>query len=359
MGGTAVVISREELKERLKLGRPLRVKLGVDPTAPDIHLGHTVAIEKLRQFQELGHQAVLLIGDFTATIGDPSGRSVTRPPLSREQVLENAETYTKQAFKILDRDKTEIVYNGDWFRKMTYEEVLKLNSRVTMQHPIMQGWDSVEIRADVELGGTDQLFNILVGRDLQKEEGMLPQIAMTMPLLEGLDGVRKMSKSYGNYVGVDEAPEMMFGKMMSASDELMDRYYLVLLGEKRDMGLHPMEAKKLLAWKITARYHDSAAADAARSDWETRFSKRDLAAADLPEVEIASLPAGMNALALVSFLFENVFQVKKSNGVLRKEHFTPGAIQLNDVKMTDPSAVLELAPGNVLRLSKKHAVRFK
>lgn len=334
MGGTAVVISREELKERLKLGRPLRVKLGVDPTAPDIHLGHTVAIEKLRQFQELGHQAVLLIGDFTATIGDPSGRSVTRPPLSREQVLENAETYTKQAFKILDRDKTEIVYNGDWFRKMTYEEVLKLNSRVTMQqmlaredfkarveggkevrlhemqYPIMQGWDSVEIRADVELGGTDQLFNILVGRDLQKEEGMLPQIAMTMPLLEGLDGVRKMSKSYGNYVGVDESPEMMFGKMMSASDELMDRYYLVLLGEKRDMGLHPMEAKKLLAWKITARYHDSAAADAARSDWETRFSKRDLAAADLPEVEIASLPADMNALALVSFLFENVFQVK-------------------------------------------------
>ena len=271
MGGTAVVISREELKERLKLGRPLRVKLGVDPTAPDIHLGHTVAIEKLRQFQELGHQAILLIGDFTATIGDPSGRSVTRPPLSREQVLENAETYTKQAFKILDRDRTEIVYNGDWFRKMTYEEVLKLNSRVTMQqmlaredfkarveggkevrlhemqYPIMQGWDSVEIRSDVELGGTDQLFNILVGRDLQKEEGMLPQIAMTMPLLEGLDGVRKMSKSYGNYVGVDEAPEMMFGKMMSASDELMDRYYQVLLGEKRDMGLHPMEAKKLLA----------------------------------------------------------------------------------------------------------------
>ena len=309
----------------------------------------------------------MLIGDFTATIGDPSGRSVTRPPLSREQVLENAETYTKQAFKILDRDRTEIVYNGDWFRKMTYEEVLKLNSRVTMQqmlaredfkarveggkevrlhemqYPIMQGWDSVEIRSDVELGGTDQLFNILVGRDLQKEEGMLPQIAMTMPLLEG----------------VDEAPEMMFGKMMSASDELMDRYYQVLLGEKRDMGLHPMEAKKLLAWKITARYHDSAAADAARADWETRFSKRDLAAADLPEVEIASLPAGMNALALVAFLFENVFQVKKSNGVLRKEHFTPGAIQLNDAKVTDPAAVPELAPGSVLRLSKKHAVRFK
>ncbi len=383
MAGTATVIGREELKERLKLGRPLRVKLGVDPTAPDIHLGHTVAIEKLRQFQQLGHQAVLLIGDFTATIGDPTGRSVMRPPLSREQVLANAETYTKQAFKILDREKTEIVYNGDWFRKMSFEEVLKLNSRVTMQqmlaredfksrvesgkevrlheiqYPIMQGWDSVEISADVEIGGTDQLFNILVGRDLQKEQGMLPQIAMTMPLLEGLDGVRKMSKSYGNYVGVDEAPEMMFGKMMSASDELMDRYYLVLLGEKRDESLHPMEAKKQLAWKITARYHDAAAADAARADWETRFSKRDLAAADLPEVAIASLPADMNALALVAYLFETVFKLKKSNGVLRKEHFTPGAIQLNNEKLTDPNCVPALEVGSILRMSKKHAVRFQ
>ncbi len=383
MAGTATVIGREELKERLKLGRPLRVKLGVDPTAPDIHLGHTVAIEKLRQFQQLGHQAVLLIGDFTATIGDPTGRSVMRPPLSREQVLANAETYTKQAFKILDREKTEIVYNGDWFRKMSFEEVLKLNSRVTMQqmlaredfksrvesgkevrlheiqYPIMQGWDSVEISADVEIGGTDQLFNILVGRDLQKEQGMLPQIAMTMPLLEGLDGVRKMSKSYGNYVGVDEAPEMMFGKMMSASDELMDRYYLVLLGEKRDESLHPMEAKKQLAWKITARYHDAAAADAARADWETRFSKRDLAAADLPEVAIASLPADMNALALVAYLFETVFKLKKSNGVLRKEHFTPGAIQLNNEKLTDPNCVPALEAGSILRMSKKHAVRFQ
>ncbi len=383
MAGTATVIGREELKERLKLGRPLRVKLGVDPTAPDIHLGHTVAIEKLRQFQQLGHQAVLLIGDFTATIGDPTGRSVMRPPLSREQVLANAETYTKQAFKILDREKTEIVYNGDWFRKMSFEEVLKLNSRVTMQqmlaredfksriesgkevrlheiqYPIMQGWDSVEMRADVEIGGTDQLFYILVGRDLQKEQGMLPQIAMTMPLLEGLDGVRKMSKSYGNYVGVDEAPEMMFGKMMSASDELMDRYYTVLLGEKRDESLHPMEAKKQLAWKITARYHDAVAADAARADWETRFSKRDLAAADLPEVAIASLPADMNALALVAYLFETVFKLKKSNGVLRKEHFTPGAIQLNNEKLTDPNCVPALEAGSILRMSKKHAVRFQ
>lgn len=382
MAGTAKVIGREELKERLSLGRPLRVKLGVDPTAPDIHLGHTVAIEKLRQFQQLGHQAILLIGDFTAMIGDPTGRSVTRPPLSREQVLANAETYTQQAFKILDRAKTEIVYNGDWFRKMSYDDVLKLNSRATMQqmlaredfrarvdsgkevrlhelqYPLMQGWDSVMIQADVELGGTDQLFNILVGRDLQKEEGLLPQIAMTLPLLEGLDGVRKMSKSYGNYVGVDEAAETMFGKMMSVSDELMDRYYTVLLGEHRDASLHPMEAKKLLAWKIVARYHSPEAADAARNDWETRFSKRDLAAAELPELSLAALPAGLNAIGLVAYVFQTSFNVQKSNGVLRKEHFIPGAIQVNDEKVTDPNATLELKEGDILRLSKKHAVRF-
>lgn len=382
MRGTAKVLSADELLERLKLGRPLRVKLGVDPTAPDIHLGHTVALEKLRQYQALGHQAVLVIGDFTATIGDPSGRSVTRPPLTREEVLVNAATYTEQAFKILDRDKTEVVYNGDWFRKMTYEQVLKLNSRVTMQqilaredfktrlakgqevrlheiqYPVMQGWDSVEIRADVELGGTDQLFNILVGRDLQREEGQKPQIVMTLPLLEGLDGVKKMSKSYGNYVGVSEAPETMYGKMMSASDELMDRYYMVLLGEERDKALHPMEAKKQLAWKITARYHSSATADAARADWDVRFSKRDLNAADLPMVSIASLTEGANALMVVSEVLEKVFHLKKSNGALRKENFAPGAIQLDGEKITDPLAVPEWKVGSVLRMSKKQAVRL-
>jgi tyrosyl-tRNA synthetase len=382
MAGTAKVIGKEELKERLASGRPLRIKLGVDPTAPDIHLGHTVAIEKLRQFQELGHQAILLIGDFTATIGDPTGRSVTRPPLTREQVLANAETYTKQAFKILDKSKTEIVYNGDWFRKMAYDDVLKLNARCTMQqmlaredfrtrvdsgkevrlhelqYPLMQGWDSVMIKADVELGGTDQLFNILVGRDLQKEEGLTPQIAMTLPLLEGLDGVRKMSKSYGNYVGVDEAPETMFGKMMSVSDELMDRYYTVLLGEHRDPSLHPMEAKKTLAAKIVTRYHNAEAAAVARADWETRFSKRDLASSDLPIVSLASLPADLNALGLVAYLMETSFGLKKSNGVLRKEHFTPGAIQLNDRKVTDPNETLHPSEGDILRMSKKHAVRF-
>jgi tyrosyl-tRNA synthetase len=380
--GAAKVLSEKELLEKLRLGRPLRIKLGVDPTAPDIHFGHTVALEKLRQFQQLGHQAVLLIGDFTATIGDPSGRSATRPPLTREEVLSNAETYTDQAFKILDKSKTEIVYNGDWFRKMNYEEILKLNSRVTLQqmlqredfrnrieqgqevrlhelqYPIMQGWDSVEIRADVELGGTDQLFNILVGRDLQKEEGQPQQVVMVMPLLEGLDGVRKMSKSYGNYIGVNDLPQEMYGKLMSISDELMDRYYLLLLGESRDASGHPMDAKKALAERLTSRYHGEAAGPAAREDWDTRFSKKDLISADLPEISIASLPADLNVLSLSAHTFQSAFGLEKSNGELRKQFITSGSVQLNGEKLTDPAAAVSLKSGDVLKLSKKHAVRF-
>ena len=380
--GCAKVLSEKELLEKLRLGRPLRVKLGVDPTAPDIHFGHTVALEKLRQFQELGHQAVLLIGDFTATIGDPSGRSATRPPLTREEVLVNAETYTDQAFKILDKSKTEIVHNGDWFRKMTYEEILKLNAKVTLQqmlqredfrnrveagqevrlhelqYPVMQGWDSVEIRADVELGGTDQLFNILVGRDLQKEAGQPQQVVMVMPLLEGLDGVRKMSKSYGNYVGVSDAPQEMFGKLMSVSDELMDRYYTLLLGEARDPSGHPMEAKKSLAEKLTSRYHGEAAATAARADWDTRFSKKDLAAAELPEISLSDLAAETTVLALTAHAFKSAFGLEKSNGELRKQFISSGSVQLNGEKLTDPAAMVSPKAGDTLKLSKKHAVRF-
>ncbi|MFY7818500.1 MAG: tyrosine--tRNA ligase [Akkermansiaceae bacterium] len=380
--GTAKVLSEKELAEKLASGRPLRVKLGVDPTAPDIHFGHTVALEKLRQFQLLGHQAVLIIGDFTATIGDPTGRSATRPPLTRDDVLANAETYTTQAFKILDREKTEVVYNGDWFRKMTYEEVLKLNGRVTLQqmlqredfrtrlnegqevrlhelqYPIMQGWDSVVVRSDVEIGGTDQLFNILVGRDLQKEEGQPQQVVMLMPLLEGLDGVKKMSKSYGNYVGVNDNPQEMYGKLMSVSDALMDRYYQLLLGETRDPDGHPMEAKKSLAQKLTARYHDDAAALAAREDWDLRFSKRNLAEADLPEISLASLPAELNVLSLSAFAFTTAFGLEKSNGELRKQFITSGSVQLNGEKLIDPNGTVSLKVGDVLKLSKKHAVRL-
>lgn len=379
--GTDKVISEKDLLEKLRLGRPLRIKLGVDPTAPDLHLGHTVALEKLRQFQELGHCAVLLIGDFTATIGDPSGRSATRPPLTRAAVLAHAKTYTEQAFKILDRDQTEIVHNGDWFRKMTYEDVLRLNARVTLQqmlqredfrqridaaaevrlhelqYPVMQGWDSVEVRADVEIGGTDQLFNILVGRDFQKESGQAQQVAMLMPLLEGLDGTRKMSKSYDNYVGVTEPPHEMFGKLMSTSDELMARYHLLLLGEAHDPARHPMEAKKALAEKLTARYHDADAAGDARATWEARFSNRDLGAG-ATEIPLGAVPADPTVLALSGHCFEAAFGLTKSNGELKKQFIQSGSVQLNGDKLTDPNTVVRPAAGDVLKLSKKHAVRF-
>ncbi|MGA0093681.1 MAG: tyrosine--tRNA ligase, partial [Chthoniobacterales bacterium] len=294
------------MQKKLAAGRSLRVKLGVDPTAPDIHFGHTVSLQKMRQFQDLGHQAVLLIGDFTAMIGDPSGRSATRPQLTHEEVLANAKTYQEQAFKVLDADRTEVVFNGAWFKTMNFTDVIRLNSRVTLQqmlqredfrerldkaqpirahevqYPIMQGWDSVMIKADVELGGTDQLFNIMVGRDLQKEEGQEAQVAMMLPILEGLDGTQKMSKSLGNAVGVNEAPGEMFGKVMSVSDELMARWYVLLLGRELDKSAHPMAAKKELACALVARFHSVAAGARALEEFEKRFSGRDLENAELP-----------------------------------------------------------------------------
>src|ERR1043166_4040700 len=305
--GAAQIISEVELREKLALGRPLRVKLGVDPTSPDIHLGHSIVLRKLRQFQNLGHQAVLIIGDFTGMIGDPSGRSTTRPHLTHKEVLANAESYREQAFKILDPARTETVCNGDWFRTMSFEEVLRLNSRVTLQqilqredfrdridnqqavraheiqYPIMQGWDSVMVKADVELGGTDQLFNILVGRDFQKEEGMPQQVVFLLPILEGLDGSKKMSKSLGNFVGVTEPAGQMFGKLMSISDELMARYYVVLLGRELSKEVHPVEAKKQLAFEIVQTYHGAAVAKRTMEDWNTRFGQRRLEEAGLPE----------------------------------------------------------------------------
>ena len=376
--GTATVLNEKELLTKLETGRPLRAKLGVDPTAPDIHLGHTVVLEKLRQFQSLGHQAVLIIGDFTATVGDPTGRSSTRPSLTREEVLANAETYTDQAFKILDRDQTEVVYNGEWFRKMNYEEVLKLNARVTMQqmlqredfksridsavevrlheiqYPIMQGWDSVVVKADVELGGTDQLFNILVGRDMQKSEGMDSQVAMCLPILEGTDGVKKMSKSYGNYVGVDEDPAEMFGKTMSVSDELMDRWYTLLLGSERDTQLHPMEAKKHLAESIVGRYHSEEKAKEARSDFESKFVKND-AEATWPDVELGS---ERRLIASVGLAYSEGYDIKRSGGEIR-QLIAQGAIQIDGEKVTDLKADLpDDLSGKVLRLDKKRSVRL-
>lgn len=376
--GTVTIHSEKELAEKLARGKPLRIKLGVDPTSPDIHLGHAVGLRKLKQFQDLGHHIVLIIGDFTAMIGDPSGRSTTRPPLTYDEVLSNAKTYTEQAFLVLDKDRTEVVFNGSWFKEMNFMEVIKLNARVTLQqmlqredfknrvangtevrlhelqYPIMQGWDSVVVRADVEIGGSDQLFNILVGRDLQKEEGMEPQVCMTLPLLEGLDGVKKMSKSLGNYVGLTDAPKEMFGKLMSIPDELMAKYYLLVLGEVLDTTMHPMEAKKQLAANCVSVYHSEAAAKECREDWDLRFSKRDLSNAELP---ILNLNERRDVLGVVQHAYQAVYNQTMSGGDVRRL-IQGGSIQLNGEKLTDPKAEPGWESGAVLKLDKKRSVRL-
>ncbi len=376
--GAAQITSEAELLAKLREERPLNVKLGVDPTAADIHLGFTVALQKLRQFQDLGHQAILIIGDFTAMIGDPSGRSKTRPQLTHEEVLANAATFREQAFKILDPERTRTVFNSEWLGAMSFADVIRLNSRATLQqmlqredfrnrverneavrlheiqYPLIQGWDSVQIKADVEIGGTDQLFNILVGRDLQKEEGLPQQVVFLMPLLEGLDGVQKMSKSLGNYVGVSEEPGSMFGKLMSISDTLMARYYLLLLGEPMPEG-HPMDAKKQLATRIVARYHSAQAAQAALEDFNTRFSKKDLAQAELPEV---ALPAGADIVSAVVAAYAEGFGATRSRGDARRL-VEQGSVQWEGEKVTDPKAAPGFTPGGVLKLDKTRAVRVR
>ena len=377
--GGAQIISEPELKKKLEEQRPLRVKLGVDPTTPDLHIGHSIPLSKLRQFQDFGHQAVLVIGDFTSMVGDPSGRSATRPILSYEEVIANAETYKKQAFKILDPARSEVVFNGDWFRKMTFMDVIRLNSRVTvqqilqredfnarvergvpiffheLQYPVMQGWDSVMIRADVELGATDQLFNIMVGRDLQKQEGQPQQVACLLPLLEGLDGVQKMSKSLGNYVGITDPPPDMFGKLMSISDALMRHYYNLLLNEDLS-DIHPMEAKKLLAFRIVARFHDLPAAQSALEDFDTRFAKRDLESADLPRVDISRL--GSDIISAVVAAYAQGFKQTKSRSEVRRL-VEQGSVQWRGEKITDPKASPSFQAGEVLRLDKTRAVRLR
>ena len=377
--GSAQIINESELRDKLALGRPLRVKLGVDPTTSDIHLGHTIVLRKLRQFQDLGHQAILIIGDFTGMIGDPSGRSVTRPHLTHEEVIANARTYREQAFKILDPERMETVCNGDWFRTMSFEDVIRLNSRVTLQqmlqredfkarieqqqpirahevqYPIMQGWDSVMVKADVELGGTDQLFNILIGRDFQREEAMPQQVVFLLPILEGLDGAKKMSKSLGNYVAINESPSEMFGKLMSISDELMARFYELLLGRTPPTATHPLEAKKQLAFEIVETYHSAEAAKKMRDDWNTRFSKRDLSAADLPPYS-PTKPEGLTAVALVSDVYRNVFQLDKSHSEISRL-IRQGSVEINGTKVIDPKAKVTLHPGQILRLDRKRAVR--
>src|SRR6059058_4120625 len=378
--GAAQIISEAELSQKLALGRPLRVKLGVDPTSPDLHLGHAIILRKLRQFQDLGHEAILIIGDFTSMIGDPSGRSATRPQLSREQVAANAETYRAQAFKVLDPARTKLVANGDWFSKMGFEDVIRLNSMVTLQqmlqredfrnridhaqpihaheiqYPIMQGWDSVMVKADVELGGTDQLFNNLVGRDFQKEEGMPQQVVLLLPILEGLDGSKKMSKSLGNYVGINESPSEIFGKLMSISDELMARYYELLLRRVPPPDMHPLEAKKQLAFEIVQTYHSADAAKRTLDEWNTRFSKRDLEHVDLPAFSPAERQ-DLTAVNVVSDVYRNVFQLEKSHSEISRL-IKQGSVEIDGTKIHNPKAKVALHPGQILRLDRKHAVRI-
>lgn len=333
--GAEEILVEEELIAKLKEGRPLRIKLGMDPTAPDIHLGHTVILNKLRTFQDLGHEVILLIGDFTALVGDPSGKNATRPPLSEEAIKENAKTYAEQAFKILDPAKTRIEYNSSWLKELGATGMIKLAAKQTVArmlerddfkkryaggqsiaiheflYPLLQGYDSVALKADVELGGTDQKFNLLMGRELQKDAGMPTQCVLMMPLLVGLDGVKKMSKSAGNYIGVHDAPSEMFGKIMSISDELMWSYYELLSfrplveieGFKAgvaDGSLNPRDVKIWLAKEIIARYHDEASAEAAHNDFTQRFSKNAIPD-EMPEVTVS---AGAEGIAVGNLLKE-------------------------------------------------------
>jgi tyrosyl-tRNA synthetase len=324
--GADELLVESELEAKLGRGKPLRIKLGLDPTAPDIHLGHTVVLNKLRQAQDLGHQVIFLIGDFTSMIGDPSGRNATRPPLTREQIVENAKTYHAQASKVLDPARTEIRYNSEWCEPLGAAGMIRLASRYTVArmlerddfarrfrgnqpiavheflYPLMQGYDSVALKADIELGGTDQKFNLLVGRELQKDFGQEPQCILTMPLLEGLDGTEKMSKSKGNYVGISEAPGEMFGKVMSISDELMWRWYplvsflpLALIEQlRREVaeGRNPRDAKVALAQEIVARFHSQQDAERALADFEARF-RGGAMPDDMPEVAIATAGEGI------------------------------------------------------------------
>jgi len=374
--GAAQVISEAELVEKLRANRRLRVKLGVDPTSADLHLGHTIILRKLRDFQELGHQAVLIIGDFTALIGDPSGRSATRPTITREEVDRNAATYREQAFKILDQSKTEIVYNGSWLGKLSFEDVIRLNGNVTLQqllqredfrdrikneqpihaheiqYPIMQAYDSVMVKADVELGGTDQLFNILLGRDLQRMNGQPEQIVLLTPILEGLDGKQKMSKSLGNYVALNDPPAEMFGKLMSISDELMARYYLLLLSRELPKGEHPLEAKKHLAAEIVATYYSREVASRAKEEWTTRFSEKRLSETELPVLSAQS--GDVVTIVVQAFAVCAITKSRAEASRLIKQ----GSIQLDGAKLRNPTEQITLSANQILRLDKTHAVRI-
>ena len=370
--GAEELLLEAELIEKLKKGVPLRIKAGFDPTAPDLHLGHTVLINKLRHFQDLGHQVLFLIGDFTGMIGDPTGKSATRPPLTKEQVAENAKSYAEQVFKILDKDKTEIVFNSTWLTNLGAAGMLKLAASLTVarmlerddfskrfkgnqpiaihefMYPLLQGYDSVALKADVELGGTDQKFNLLMGRELQKQAGISQQCVLTMPLLEGLDGVNKMSKSLGNYIGINEPPEMIFAKIMSVSDELMWRYIELLSFEsletiaqwKADVaaGTNPRNIKVTFAQEIVARFHSQADAEKALLDFQTR-SKGGVPD-DVPEVQvdIDSQSIGIAQLLKIAGLVESTSEAMRA--------IEQGGVKLDSEKVNDKS--LQLNKGQIV-----------
>ena len=383
--GAHELLLEDELKQRLASGRPLRVKAGFDPTAPDLHLGHTVLLNKMRQLQDLGHHALFLIGDFTGMIGDPTGKNTTRPPLSREQVLANAQSYRDQVFKVLDPEKTEVVFNSAWMDKFSAVDLIKLAATHTVAqmlerddfgkryksnqpiaihefvYPLVQGYDSVALKADIELGGTDQKFNLLMGRELQKHYGQPAQCVLTMPLLEGLDGVNKMSKSLGNYVGITDTPQDMFGKLMSVSDELMWRYLELLsfrsIGEiagwraEVEQGRNPRDIKVLLAQEIVARFHSQQAAEAALAEFEARF-RQGVLPEDMPEITVA----GTNGQIGIAQMLKQAGLVASTSEALRM--IDQGGVRLDGEKVSDKALQLKASAVVVAQVGKRKFARI-
>jgi tyrosyl-tRNA synthetase len=380
--GCDELLVEAELVEKLKTGRPLRIKAGFDPTAPDLHLGHTVLINKLRHFQEAGHHIMFLIGDFTGLIGDPTGKNATRPPLSKEQVLQNAQTYREQVFKILDPDKTEVCFNSAWFDSLGAAGMIKLAAQHTVArmlerddfskryagnqpiaihgflYPLCQGYDSVAMKADVELGGTDQKFNLLVGRELQKHYGQSPQCILTMPLLEGLDGVNKMSKSLGNYIGIDEPPQEIFGKLMSISDDLMWRYFELLsfqpsseiVNLKREMadGRNPRDIKIMLAQELVERFHSKRAAEQALEDFQARFQRGAMPEV-MPEVSVAAAP--------IAQVLKQADLVSSTSEALRL--IEGGGVRVDGDKVSDKTLILKAGITVVMQVGKRRFARVR
>ncbi len=378
--GTDEILLEQELIEKLKTGKPLRIKTGFDPTAPDLHLGHTVLINKMRQFQEFGHQVIFLIGDFTALIGDPSGKNATRPPLTHEQVMANAETYKAQVFKILHPDKTEIRFNSEWMEKLGAAGMVTLAARHTVArmlerddfknrfnnnvpiaiheflYPLVQGYDSVALNADVELGGTDQKFNLLIGRELQKQYKKPQQVILTVPLLEGLDGIKKMSKTSGNYIAIEDTPKEMFGKIMSISDQLMWRYFeLLSFKSSREMtslknqvenGLNPRDAKFALAEEIIARFHSKHDADTAKQQFIDQFSKGAMPQ-DMPILELSVAASGLP----IANLLKQANLVETTSTALRM--IKQGAVRVDGEKISDCRLIFEVGTEHVYQVGKR------